>query len=171
MDIYTKLEESLYEALTKSFEVSGKPLVVAFSHENGVEPTEDYVSVNVLDLVRQGQASKSGMAGFSAGVAKEYAVQSYESLVQLNFFGENSPDHATWLHSQFKGNTVIREGFLRNNLAPRTISNMRRAPQLRDSVWVKSFSMDIRVGWAVRTVQDVDWADVVTINGQSIPLI
>lgn len=171
MEIYTQLEDSLYESITKAFEVSGKSLEVTQSHDNGVEPLEDYVSINVLELTRQGQASKSGMAEFSAGIAKEYAVQSYEALVQLNFFGENSPNHASWFHSQYKGNTVIREWFLRNKLAPRTISSMRRAPQLRDSVWVKSFAMDIRVGWAVQTVQDVDWADFVTIRGNTIPLI
>ena len=59
---------------------------------------------------------------------------------------------------------------MRNKLAPRTISNLRRAPQLRESVWVKSFAMDIRVGFAVRTIQDVDWADYITINGNGIPL-
>lgn len=171
MAIYTRLEDSLVSALSGAFVVAGTPLLVTLSHENGVEPTTDYLSVNILDMVKQGTASKSGMAEFIGGVATEYAVQSYETLVQLNFYGENSPDYASWFHSQFRANTVVREGFLRNNLAPRSVSNMRRAPQLREGVWVKSFAVDMRVGWAVQTVQDVDWADFVTIRGQTIPLI
>lgn len=170
MDIYTQIEDALQDSIRKAFITLGKPARVVISHEGGPEPTEDYVAINVLDMTQTGGASKSGMAEFTNNQAKEYAVRHYDSLVQLNFFGEGSGELAMLFHSQWKSNTPVREHFLRNKLAPRTISNMRRAPQLRDTVWVKSFAMDVRVGFAVRTIQDVDWADYVTINGNSIPL-
>lgn len=170
MDIYTAIEEALQDSLRRAFIVLGKPTKVLISHEGGVEITEDYVSLNVLDMTQTGGASKSGMSAFANNQAKEYAVRHYDSLIQLNFFGEGSGELAMLLHSQWKSNTPVRELFLKNKLAPRTISSMRRAPQLRDTCWVKSFAMDIRVGFAVRTIQDVDWADYVTVNGNSIPL-
>lgn len=170
MSIYEELEESLYNAIEKTFQILGESIVITFSHQNGLEPTDNYVSINVLELTREGRASKSGMAYFPATRAEEYAVQGYSGLIQLNFYGTGAGELSSLFHSQFMNNTPVRESFLRNNLAPRTISNLRRAPQLRDTVWVNAFAMDVRVGWAVRTIQDVDWADYVTVNGNTIPL-
>ena len=170
MGIYEQLEESLYTAIDKAFKTLGKTIIVTLSHENGIEPAGDYVSINVLELNREGRASKSGLASFAIGQTKEYAVQGYNGMVQLNFYGTGAGELATLFHSQFMNNTPIRENFLRNNLAPRSISNLRRAPQLRDTVWVNSFAMDMRVGWAVRTTQDVDWVDAVVVNDNLISL-
>ena len=170
MSIYTKIEDSLYTAISKAFETLGKNVRVVLSHQNGPEPKGDYVSINVLSMEREGSASKSGMAAWENNQAKEYSVQAYDSLVQLNFFGDNAPDLATLFHSQWKSNTAVREHFLRNNLAPRIISGLRRAPQLRDTVWINSFAVDIRVGYAVRTIQDVDWVDRVVINDNNFPI-
>lgn len=171
MDIFTVIEDSLQEAITNTFTTLGENVKVVISHEGGPEPIGSYVAINVLDMTSNGQASKSGMAEWQAGSAKEYAVKSYEALVQLSFVGSKSPELAMLFHSQWKANTVCREHFLRNNLAPRTISNLRRAPQLRETVWVKSFNLDIRVGFTVRTIQDVDWVDYVVVNGNTIPLV
>lgn len=171
MDIFTAIEDSLQDAIDKTFTTLSKPTNVIISHEGGPEPKGSYVAINVLDITSQGQASKSGMAEWRTGSAKEYAVKSYEALVQLSFIGSEAPELAMLFHSQWKANTAIREHFLRNNLAPRTISNLRRAPQLRETVWVKSFNVDIRVGFTVRTIQDVDWVDYVVVNGNTIPLV
>ena len=168
MSIYEELEDSLYNAIEKTFQILGESIVITFSHQNGPEPKGNYVSINVLELTRR--ASNSGMAYFPTTRAEEYAVQGYNGLIQLNFYGTGAGKLSSLFHSQFMNNTPVRESFLRNNLAPRTISNLRRAPQLRDTVWVNSFAMDVRVGWAVRTIQDVDWADYVTVNGNTIPL-
>ena len=170
VDIYTAIEDALYNSLTDTFKTLGKNIEVIISHEGGTEPIKNYVAINVLDMTQTGGASKSGMTQFYNNQAKEYAVRHYDSLVQLSFFGSDSSEAAMLFHTQWKSNTVVREHFMRNKLAPRTISNLRRAPQLRESVWVKSFAMDIRVGFAVRTIQDVDWADYITINGNEIPL-
>lgn len=170
MSIYEQLEDSLYNAIEKTFAILNEQITITFSHQNGPEPKGNYVSINVLELTREGRASKSGMAYFPATRAEEYAVQGYNGLIQLSFYGTGAGELSSLFHSQFMNNTPVRESFLRNNLAPRSVSNLRRAPQLRDTVWVNSFAMDMRVGWAVRTIQDVDWADKVTVNGNTIPL-
>ena len=171
MDIYGELEKSVITSLQKSFVLLNADCLAIVSNQNGPEPKTNYVSVSILNMTRQGSASKSGMSEFVKGKAKEYAAQSYETLVQLHFFGSNSANLSSLIHSQFKNNTAMREIYLRNNLAPRRVSDLRRNPQLRDNVWVNSFALDMSLGFTVRTVQDVDWADYVTVNGNTIPLI
>lgn len=171
-DIYEVIESTVIDSVSKSFEKLGQNIQVIGSHQNGAEPSGTYVVVNVLSAERQGRADRSGMAEFNSGRAKEYLTQSYETLVQLNFIGSIAGGVGTLFHSQYASNTPVREIFLRNNLAPRRISNLRRAPQLRDgNVWVNSFATDMSLGFTVMTVQDVDWADYITVNGSTIPLI
>lgn len=171
MDIYKEIERSVIKSLKDSFTILNANCEVIASHQNGPEPTKSYVTVTALNMIRQGFADKSGMAYFPSAQAREYSSQSYESLVQLNFYGNLSSEHSMLVHSQFRSNSAVREIYLRNNLAPRRISDLRRSPQLRDNVWVNSFSLDISLGFTVLTVQDVDWADYVTVNGIEIPLI
>lgn len=170
MDIFETIENALQESITAMFTTLGKTVNVIISHENGVEPTGSYVVINVLDMTQQGQAGKSSLLLYEQNQGKETFVKTYEALVQLNFLGSESSELSALFHNNWRANTPCREHFLRNNLAPRTISNLRRAPQLRESVWIKSFACDVRVGFVLRTIQDVDWADRITVNGVEIPL-
>ena len=171
MDIYTQLEDSVYNSIDELFTVLGKEVVVIHSHSNAPEPTSDYVAITVLGLQRQGYASKSGMTYFVNGQAREYATQPYEATVQLDFIGANTTDLAMLLHSQYRSNSAVREHFLRNKLAPRTVSDLRYSPQMRGSSWVKAFSLDMKLAWTVYTIQDVDWVDYVVVNDVTIPLL
>lgn len=171
-DIYEVLEESVIDSLEKTLVKLGvTDTDVISSHQNGAEPTGTYIVVNVLSVKRQGRVDKSGMSEFTGGQAKEYLVQPYEALIQINFNGAKAGGLGTLIHSQYASNTPVREIFIRNNLAPRRVSDLRRAPQLRDgNVFVNSFAMDMMLGYTVRTVQDIDWADYITVNKETIPL-
>lgn len=150
----------------------GTACEVIVSHQNGPEPTRDYCMLNTLRIVRTGRAQGAGgPLEFIDNALKEYIVQNYEVVVQINFYGSKAAENAMDYYSQFSGNTVIREHYQRNNLATRRISDLRRSPQLRDTRWVNSFAFDMTLGFAVQTIQDVDWVDYVTVNGTTIPLI
>lgn len=171
-DIYEVIESTVIDSVFKSFEKLGENVEVIGSHQNGAEPSETYAVINVLNMQRQGLAGRSGMGEFVSGRVNEYISQPYETLVQITFIGSTSGGLGTLFHSQFSSNTPIREIFLRNNLAPRRVSDLRKTPQLRDAnKWVKSFTLDVSLGFTVFTVQDVDWADYITVNGKTIPLI
>jgi hypothetical protein len=171
MDIYTTFEKSMVsvvDKVCKELEIDCIPIV---SHQNGPEPTRNYVAINTLMMVAAGKADASP-GSYDSGKSKMFqeTVQNYEVHVQLTFFGAKSAENAMGYFSQYSGNTAVRETYLRNNLSPRRRSDLRRSPQLREGVWVNSFSFDLILGFAVKTVQEVDWADYVVINGQTITL-
>lgn len=171
MDIYSKFEKSMVtvvDKVCKELEIDCIPIV---SHQNGPEPTKNYVSINTLMMVATGKADASPGAYVSeADQMYQHTVQNYEVHVQLTFFGSKAAENAMGYFSQYSGNTPVREIYLRNALSPRRRSDLRRAPQLREGVWINSFSFDLILGFAVRTVQEVDWAEYVVINGETIAL-
>lgn len=172
MNIYETFEKSLVKTMKEIFQELGTQCKVIVSHQNGPEPTVDYCMINTIRIVKTDRAQGPGGALEFSGVSlKEYIVQHYEVVVQVNFFGDGAAENAMDYFSQYSGNTVIREFYQRNNLATRRISDLRRSPQLRDTRWVNSFAFDMTLGFAVQTIQDVDWADYVTVNGTTIPLI
>lgn len=172
MNIYTTFENSLVDTITSIFEELNIDCVATLSHQNGVEPPEQYCSINTLRLVATGRAeSDNGMLFLTGGKTMQHIVRHYEAVVQLNFFGDLAPDNSMEFWHAFSGNTKIREFYLKNKLAPRRISDMRRNPQMRETTWVDSFAFDLTLGFAVQTAQEVDWADYIVVNDQTIPLI
>lgn len=171
MDIYSKFEKSMVTVVSKvctELEIDCIPIV---SHQNGPEPTKSYVSINTLMISATGKADASqGAYDATAAQMYQHTVQNYEVHVQLTFFGAKSAENAMGYFSQYSGNIPVREIYLRNNLSPRRRSDLRRAPQLRDGEWVNSFSFDLILGFAVKTVQEVDWAEYVVINNETITL-
>lgn len=171
MDIYSTFEKSLVRAIKSIFDELGTVCEVIVSHGNGPEPAVDYCMINTLRFVRTGRAQSAGGAlEFVQNSLKEYSVQHYEAVVQINFYGKKAAENAMDYYSQFSGNTVIQEHYQRNNLTTRRISDLRRSPQLRETRWVNSFAFDITLGFAVQTIQNVDWVDYITVNGTTIPL-
>jgi hypothetical protein len=150
----------------------GIDCVPVVSHQGGPEPTQDYVSINTLRMYGTGRAdSQNNTLIFKDGGIKQYSVQNYEVDVQLMFVGNHAGNNATTYHSQYYGNTSVREIYTKNNLAVRRITGIRRVPQLRENVWVNAFSFDVTLGFAVRAANELDWADYITVNGKTIPLI
>lgn len=171
-DIYDKTEKALVRSLISIKSKMGLDLEVIVSEQNGVEPKKDYVSVSLLMLSKEGRSGKSGLAPFHSGQAKEYYTQNYKVKAQLKFVGKNSGSIASAIHNQWSSNSVMREFFLKNSLAPRDSSDLRRTPQLRGgNVWVQSFTFDMDLGFSVQTIQDIDWVDYITLNGETIPLV
>lgn len=170
MDIYGTFEKSMVKVFKDVCSELSIVCIPAVSHQNGPEPRVDYCAINTLSIVGVGMAdTQRNVLLFNDGTI-EYNVQQYEVLVQLQFIGAKAANNATNYFSQVNGNTVVREIYTKNNLAIRRKSNLRRTPQLRENVWVNSFTFDLTLGFAVRTAQDVDWADAITLNGELIPL-
>lgn len=172
VDIYSTFEQSMVNVVNQvctELQITLQPIV---SHQNGPEPRQNYVVINTLNIDATGHAdSQRNAMFFQANSMKQYMVQQYEVVVQLQFFGQGAGGVAMGYYSQLSGNSVIREIHTKNNLAIRRRTNLRRAPQLRDGVWVNSFAFDMTLGFAVRSAQEIDWVDSITVNGENIPLI
>lgn len=170
-DIYTDFEKSMIKVIQGVNAKLGINCTPAVSHCSAPEPNKSYISINTLRLSATGRAdASSGIVIVNASNAKQYIVQNYEVVVQLTFFGEDAGNNAMTYHSQYSGNTPVKEIFTKNNLAIRRRTDVRRAPQLRENVWVNAYSFDMTLGFAVQAAQNIDWADTITVNGVTIPL-
>ena len=170
-DIYTDFEKSMVKVIQGVNTKLGLQLIPVVSHSSAPEPTQDYVAINTLRLIATGHAdSSNGPVTINGGVATQYLVQNYEVVVQLTFVGKNAGNNAMTYHSQYSGNTPVREVFTKNNLAIRRRTDVRRSPQLRENVWVNAYAFDMTLGFAVRTAHEFDWADNFTVIGDLIPL-
>ena len=170
-NIYKTFEASMVKTVKEIFTELSVDCLPIVSHQNAPEPRKDYVVNNPLRITPTGKADASnGILLFDNNQTTQYMVQQYEVVVQLSFFGAGAADNAMTYYSQYSGNTVVREIYTRNNLAVRRRTDFRRAPQLRDNVWVDSYAFDITLGFAVSTAQEIDWADYITVNGETIPL-
>lgn len=170
-DIYTDFERSMVKVIQGVSTKLGISIIPVVSHSSAPEPTQDYVVINTLRLIATGRAdSSNGPVTVTAGIAKQWNTQNYEVVVQLTFVGASSGNNAMTYHSQYYGNTPVKEIYTKNNLAVRRRTDVRRAPQLRENVWVNAYSFDLTLGFAVTTAHEIDWADKITVNGELIPL-
>lgn len=132
---------------------------VIFSHESGSEPSVSYLVVNILQEEQVGKGYTSTLVNEDS----ELTIQAnYNVYVQFSFIGSLSGDMA---HSftQRLNNVLVREELFKYGLGLRTKTNIRRAPQKRDTKWVEYHNMDVVFTYAVNTQQVVDVVEAVVI--------
>lgn len=137
--------------------------LVKFSHDNGDEVPESYVVINILQQEQVGKGYTSTLVNED----NELTIQAnYNVYVQFSFIGSLSGDMAQSF-TQRLNNVLVREELIRNNLGLRTKTNIRRAPQKRDTKWVEYHNMDVVFTYAVNTQQIVDVVEAVIIVDES----
>ena len=132
-----------------------------FSHNNGSEPAESYVVVNVLSIEQQGHHSTSAQTSddFKTNIRVVYEV-----FVQLSFVGSLSGDMAQSFTQRINNNPTTLEALKVNNLGFMRKSQIRRAPQKRDTQWVEYHNMDATFNYIVNTEQTSEWVESVVVD-------
>ena len=130
-----------------------------FSHNNGTEPAESYVVINLLQIEQVGKGYTSTLTNAD----EELTIQAnYNVYAQFSFIGSQSGDMSQSF-TQRLNSVLVREELQRNSLNLRTKTNIRRAPQKRDTKWVEYHNMDVVFTYAVNTQQIVDVVEAVII--------
>ena len=174
-DVRKAIRTSAIGALT---EFPNTPVI--FSNSNGTEPAESYAVINILSIEQQGKhmsstlAELSGTYGYDLGWGQEYSesdatykisVQvAYEILVQLSFIGSLSGDMAHSFTQRINNNPVALEELKKNKLGLMRKSQIRRAPQKRDTKWVEYHNMDVTFNYIAQTQQTVDIVEGVVVE-------
>lgn len=158
MPIYTDVRQAIRKgALAALSEYPTTPVI--FSHTNGTEPAESYVVINILNIEQVGKGYTSTLVN----ELDELTIQAnYNVYAQFSFIGSKSGDMSQSF-TQRLNNVLFREELIRNNLGLRTKTNIRRAPQKRDTKWVEYHNMDVVFTYAVNTQQVVDVVEAVII--------
>ena len=167
--IYTDVRKAIRTASLASLSEFTNPQVI-FSHTNGTEPAESYVAINILSIEQQGHHSTSTLTTEDEELIFQVA---YEVMCQFSFVGSLSGDMSQSFTQNLNNNPLSRLELDRNNLGFMRKSQIRRAPQKRDTKWVEYHNMDVTFNYVVITNQLVDVVEGVVLedNLAEVPLL
>jgi hypothetical protein len=158
LSVYSDVRTSIRKGALVALSEFTNPQVI-FSHSNGAEPAESYVVINILQVEQVGKGYTSTLVN----ELDELTIQAnYNIYAQFSFVGSKSGEMSQ-VFTQQLNNVLVREELQRNSLNLRTKTNIRRAPQKRDTKWVEYHNMDVVFTYAVNTQQIVDVVEAVII--------
>lgn len=169
MAIFTDLQEAI--RLSAIAALPDYPTtLVKFTHDNGPEPSASYVVVNILNTEQQGHHSTSTLVNTDETLTFQVA---YEVICQFSFIGSLSGEMSQSFNNNVNNNPLTRLELNRNRLGFMRKSQIRRAPQKRDTKWVEYHNMDVTFSYIVVTNQLIDSVDGVVIADETseIPVI
>ena len=162
MAVYSDVRKAIrLSAIAALSEFPTTPVI--FSNTSGSEPAESYVVVNILSINQQGQASVSTR---TTADFKILVQGCYEILCQLSFIGSLSGDMAQSFTQRINNSPVVLEAITKNKLGFMRKSQIRRAPNKRDTKWVEYHNMDVTFNYIVNTEQVVDWVESVVVDSE-----
>lgn len=162
MSVYSDVRTSIRKGALVALSEFTNPQII-FSHSNGTEPAESYAVINILQIEQVGKGYTSTLVN----ELDELTIQAnYNIYAQFSFVGSKSGEMSQ-VFTQQLNNVLVREELQRNSLNLRTKTNIRRAPQKRDTKWVEYHNMDVVFTYAVNTQQIVDVVEAVIIFDES----
>ena len=164
MNIFTSVRTAIRNVSLKALNEFTTPLVI-YSHANGTEPSGSYVVVNILSVEQIGHHTSSGLAKANGLVYDLSVTAAYEVNAQLSFVGSQSGEMAYSFYQRINNNPLVFEELARNKLGVMRKSQVRRAPQKRDTQWVEYHNLDVTFSYHVVTKQVVDIVEGITVEG------
>jgi len=159
------LDDILYDGVYSVFEVVGMENVpIVFANESGMEPESTYCIIDVLGFEQTGLVYESTFVS-PAKYDQLWSVTQYKLKTQFTFLGDQSEDYGWEFRHHVVNNRVCTEALQRKNLSIAYRSDLRNSPQPRETRWMDSQAMDLHFNLALRTKQDIDWVEFITING------
>jgi len=166
--IFSDVRAGIRKAALAALSEFTNPIVI-FSHENGPEPSASYVVVNILNIVQQGHHSTS--TRLNETTETQTIQASYEVMTQFSFIGSLSGDMSQSFTQRINNNCLVFEEMGRNKLGVMRKSQIRRAPQKRDTKWVEYHNIDVTFSYTICTTQVIDLIEAVIVENQTEPSI
>lgn len=158
--LFTDLRQAIRKVvITALSEYPTTPVI--FSHLAGAEPAESYAVINILDITQQGHHVTSSKLDSQNRQVTQVA---YEVMVQVSFVGSLSGDMSHSFNQRINNNYKVFEDLKRNKLGIMRKSNVRRAPQKRDTKWVEYHNMDVTFSYIAVTQDVVDIIEAVVVE-------
>jgi len=163
MSIYSDVRVGIRKGIIAALsEYPDTPVI--FSHGNGGEPAENYVVINILNIEQQGRQSNSTMTSLVDNQEVQTITVSYQVYVQFSFIGSLSGEMSQSFNQRLGSNPIIEQEFRRNKLGFLRKSQVRRAPQKRDTKWVEYHNLDAYFSYSAITQQVVDTIETVILQ-------
>lgn len=160
-NIYSSVRTAVRNVAVKALdEYPTTPII--FSHQNGAEPEESYVIINILDEQQIGHHSTSSFT--EDGTELLTYQTAYEIQVQFSFCGSLSGDLAYTFNNRINNSPWVIEEIARQNLGLMRKSNVRRAPQKRETRWVEFHNMTVTFNYILVTQEIVDVVEHILLS-------
>lgn len=169
MSVYKGVRDAVRNVTLTALSDFVNPVVV-FANQDGLEPAESYVTINLLSITQQGHHSTSTLTS----VDEKLSIQAcYEALIQFTFVGSMSGDMIHSFTQRINNNPLSLQALRANNLGLMRKSSIRNSPQRRDTRWVDYHNMDVTFNYIVNTDQVIDVVEGVVIADETseIPVI
>lgn len=161
-NLFTQLRANIRKVvITALSEYPNAVNTTIFSNSNGSEPAESYVVINILSITQQGHHVTASKLDSQNRQATQAA---YEILCQISFIGSESGDMSHSFNQRINNNYKVFEDLKRNKLGIMRKSNVRRAPQKRDTKWVEYHNMDVTFSYIAVTQDVVDIIEAVVVE-------
>lgn len=160
-NIYSSVRTAVRNVAVKALdEYPTTPII--FSHQNGAEPEESYVIISILDEQQIGHHSTSSFT--EDGTELLTYQTAYEIQVQFSFCGSLSGDLAYTFNNRINNSPWVIEEIARQNLGLMRKSNVRRAPQKRETRWVEFHNMTVTFNYILVTQEIVDVVEHILLS-------
>lgn len=164
MSVNGIIEDSLYDSFRFILDdMNYQDVDIVFSHQNGMEPKNTYLMINLLSTNRVGRVFEST---YLTEQEDMWYTNHYTTIMQLSFLGGKSKDVAFDFNDSIFSDRVYIESLQKRGLGVITKSDLRRQPQPRESEWVELQNLDLTMSFAVQTRRKMDWVEFITINGE-----
>lgn len=168
--VYSDLRKAIRRAVIQSLieyfpTQADQGKYIFFSHTGGTEPSNPFVVINILGIEQQGHTQTASTTNEQFELIHQVA---YEVTVQFSFCGSTAGDMAQSFTQRVNNSVLSLEATRKEKLGVLRKSNLRRAPQKRDTQWVEYFNQDVVFSYIIRTTQVVDWVESVILANQII---
>lgn len=158
------LMDTLYDSLRAILDINGfNNVPIIYSMSNSPETLNTYCLIDILNIEQVGRSDEGTFIVPQTEVL-EFNTH-YKIYIQLASRGDSSSSVASSLHHNMN-NRKCYEEFHKRNLAILNKSNLRRAPQLRETRWVDGYNFDMNLTFSIFTRQSFDWVEYITVNGE-----
>lgn len=164
MSIYSEVRSAVRHgawSTLKEIYIDEATAPIIFSHLSGAEVDESYVVINILSVNQIGHHQTSTLTNLANQLS---IIANYELNVQFSFCGSEAGNLATTFSQRINNNPIVWEAFRKNKLGIMRKTQLRRAPQKRDTQWVDFFNMDVTFSYAAHTLQEIEVIDVVIMQ-------
>lgn len=171
MSVYSKVRDALWDGSDYLLSRTEYDPEIIFSHGNGLEPSKNYIVINLTSIRQTGRVYNSTLTdGVSNPTGLKKHFQSFHEVeVQFSFYGSDAGDIADTFHRYINNYSMVRDNWCRVGLAPNRKTQISYNPQLRDTKWIDAFNFSVTFTYGVHEAKEVGWVDhvIVNTNGKS----
>lgn len=169
MSIYFQIRKAVQKSIEYANFLYPETFVI-LSHQNGEEPLDTYIAVDIDSVEEVGKAIISTLTNEN----NEILIQAtYEIDVNLNFVGKLSGEMSHDMLLHLKHNPLVKEKLQSEKVDVVRTSKVTRIPQPRNGKWVEYHNMSVTFRYGaihkqlVGVIEQVDLVSTVVVGDTS----